>query len=255
MGVRSMKPGAARYSEISDEASIDPGQRRTTGVEYRPVAFQGNEPCLRQAGTAVRFRSGDVLFEPGDHLHGAYYIVSGRVELLLEGGSGRELVLLSVGPGGLVGESSILGRAPSLEWAVAATDIKAVFYDRQALYEQARRDPEILDALLLTLSKKLESVTIRLHNTTFLPLECRVAKFLLAGAAEEEGLGLVTRATHEEIARCTGVCRVAVTNCLKRMERTGLVRRCRGFVILDDTARLVPLACNAPARWSEPSAC
>lgn len=250
-----MKPGVVRCAEISEESLIDPGQRRATGIEYQPVAFQGGEPCLRQAGTTVRFRSGDVLFEPGDHLQGAYYIVSGRVELLLEGGSGRELVLLSVGPGGLVGESSILGRAPSLEWAVAATDIKAVFYDRQALYEQARRDPEILDALLLTLSKKLESVTIRLHNTTFLPLECRVAKFLLAGAAEEKGLGLLTRATHEEIARCTGVCRVAVTNCLKRMERAGLVKRNRGFVLLADTARLVPLACNAPAKWDASSAC
>jgi CRP-like cAMP-binding protein len=178
-------------------------------VGYTPIVGQDG-PSRALRGPRVSPKANDVIFAPGDLLQGTYFILKGRVELVIEGGGDREMVLVSIGPGALGGEDFILNRAPSLLWAVAATDVEAVLYDRVTLLEQARSNPDILEALLLTLAKKLETVTIRLHNVTFMPLECRIAKSLLAGAHRQEPIGLVTRVTHSEIARCTGSCRVAV---------------------------------------------
>jgi CRP/FNR family transcriptional regulator len=225
--------------------SIDPGRRRATGVEYAPITVTDDRSLPdRRHGTVV-LSAGDVLFGPGDVLEAIYRVVAGRVELVLEGPRERELVLLSVGPGALVGEDFVFSQAPSLLWAVAATEVVAVKFDRKTLLRQMSTDPGLVEAVLSSLAKKLETATIRLHNVTFMTLECRVAKLLLAGAQETRHLGLVTFVTHSEIARCTGSCRVAVTRSLKKMTRDGLVTLHRGHVRLLAPERLGHMACLA----------
>ncbi len=224
----------------------EPGSHRTPGIEYVPIVLQGDGaagPSNPAPERLVELGAGEVLFGPGDVLDGAYRVVSGRVELVLEGRNGRELVLTSAGPGALVGEDYILNDGPSLLWAVAATDVTAAVYDREALLRQMCADPVMAESLLLSMAKKLETVTIRLHNVTFMNLECRVAKLLLAGAQNNLKLGPVTFITHSEIARCTGSCRVAVTRALQNMERAGLIERNRGYVRLLESERLSRMAC------------
>ncbi len=226
-----------------DDSSIEPGRRRSTGVEYTPITVREGRSPARSYERIVQLQAGDVLFGPGDILEGAYRIVSGRVEMVLEGPKERELVLASAGPGALVGEDFVLNRAPSLLWAVAATDVVAVTHGREDLMRQICADPALAESLLLSLAKKLETVTIRLHNATFMNLECRVAKLLLAGAQETPEHGLVTYITHSEIARCTGSCRVAVTRTLRQMENARLVALHRGWVAILDGDRLGRMAC------------
>ncbi len=241
----------ARLARDYDEApqaadsSIDPGRRRITGVEYTPIVVEEGRPASARQDEVVSLRAGDVLFGPGDTLRGAYRIVKGRVELVLEGPRERELVLASAGPGALVGEDYVLNQAPSLLWAVAATEVIAVVHDRESLLGQICADAALAESLLLSLSKKLETATIRLHNATFMNLECRVAKLLLAGAQETAERGPVTYITHSEIARCTGSCRVAVTRILRQMEKAELVALHRGWIALLDPARLGRMACLA----------
>ncbi|MCL6580924.1 MAG: Crp/Fnr family transcriptional regulator [Firmicutes bacterium] len=234
--------GYLRDIREEDDTSMEPGRRRTTGVEYTPIVVNDGAEASRHEPT-VCFRAGDVLFGPGDYLDVAYRLLAGRVELVLEGPKGRELVLLSAGPGAVVGEDYVLTGAPSLVWAVAASDTVAATYNREALLRQVCADPTLAASVFTSLAKKLETTTIRLHNTTFMNLLCRVAKLLLAGAQDAGERGLVTYITHSEIARCTGSCRVAVTRTLKQLERAGLVSLHRGWVELKDSERLGRIAC------------
>lgn len=227
----------------ADGSAVEPGLRRATGIEYVPITVDEGFAGSIRAGSALEFAAGEVLFGPGDVLTGAYRVIAGRVELVLEGRKDRELVLVSAGPGALVGEDYVLNEAPSLVWAVAATDVLAVLYDRAALVNGICGDPALTESLLMSLARKLETFTIRLHNVTFMNLECRVAKLLLAGAQLDQNLGTMTSITHSEIARCTGSCRVAVTRTLRGMEKAGLVVLRRGCIQLMDSERLGRLAC------------
>jgi len=255
------KPEVPPEPGPADHTGIEPGRRRTAGVEYVPIVLsttidpsgafpeQGSsgrdDRATGPASSAFRFEPGDVLFGPGDLLEGAHRVVRGRVELVLEGRNCREMVLTSAGPGALVGEDYILGQVPSLVWAVAATEVETEVFDRDTLLQKMCADPDVARSLLLSLTKKLETTTIRLHNMTFMTLEYRVAKLLLAGLEQDDELGDVTHITHSEIARCTGSCRVAVSRTLKRMQKAGMVELRRGCIRLLNSTRLSRMACAA----------
>lgn len=233
----------ASFGGPVESGNLEPGRRRAAGVEYAPIVVEAGQHSVGREDRLVSFEPGDVLFGPGDHLAGAFCVVTGRVELVLEGKNCRELVLVSAGPGALVGEDYVLSQAPSLLWAVAASPVTAVVYSREKLLRQMCADPELAQSLLLSLAKKLETTTIRLHNVTFMNLECRIAKLLLAGVQVDTELGEVTYITHSEIARCTGSCRVAVSRTLQKMQKAGMVELRRGCIKLVDSSRLSHMAC------------
>lgn len=233
----------AGFRGFDETGSVEPGSRRAAGVEYAPIVVEKGQHSAGLEDRQMSFEPGDVLFGPGDQLSGAFCVVSGRVELVLEGKNCRELVLVSAGPGALVGEDYVLSQAPSLLWAVAATPVTTVVYSREKLLQQMCADPELAQSLLLSLAKKLETTTIRLHNVTFMNLECRITKLLLAGVQVDSDLGEVTYITHSEIARCTGSCRVAVSRTLQKMQQAGLVELRRGSIRLVDRSRLSQMAC------------
>ena len=224
---------------------LEPGQRRHTGTEYSPIIVGKVLRAAHRQVRRVRFAVGDVLFQPGDTLEVCHLVLEGRVELVLEGRHSREMVLVSAGPGAYVGEDYVLTGEPSLLWAIAAEPTVAMEFDLPSLLQEAALNPETLQSVMLTLARKVETLTIRLHNVTFMPLECRIAKMLLAGAQRDGKLGIVNHTTHSEVARCTGVGRVSASRCLQRMQKAGLVELHRGYVQLPDPAKLVPLACNA----------
>jgi hypothetical protein len=102
---------------------------RLAGEEYFPIEAWDSAALTMAPATLSRFGEGDVLFGPGDILSHAYRIVAGRVNMVLEGPSGRDTVIATAGPGTFVGEAFVLTRKPSLLWAVAATAVVVAVYD------------------------------------------------------------------------------------------------------------------------------
>ena len=62
--------------------------------------------------TWCRLEAGDTLFREGDVADAAYFIVGGRLSVLVDDGDNGERLIAELGRGEVVGELGLLDRAP-----------------------------------------------------------------------------------------------------------------------------------------------
>ena len=83
-------------------------------------------------------KSGDMLFEEGEHGNMAYLIVSGRVEIFRKTGN-QERVLATLGRGEIVGEMSLIDTLPRMASARALEDSEFSLISQKSLHQRLDR--------------------------------------------------------------------------------------------------------------------
>ena len=86
-------------------------------------------------------RRGEVLMRQGDAADGLYLVGSGRLQVLLTTGDGKEVVLNEVGRGELVGEMALLTDKPRSATIVALRDSHVLFLSTDAFAASCKRTP------------------------------------------------------------------------------------------------------------------
>ncbi|MGB5834591.1 MAG: diguanylate cyclase [Thiohalocapsa sp.] len=108
------------------------------------------------AGTAIRLKPGDVLWQEGEHADSVALLREGSLEVVSEGsGDAQTVVLRVLRPGAVLGEISCLDRGRRAASVRASTDALVTSYpaaDFRALLDQR---PRMLEALLI---QQLETV-------------------------------------------------------------------------------------------------
>src|ERR1700743_1483180 len=72
------------------------------------VLSPARRKMLVQNGASVQMSKGDRLFARGDAANAAYAIISGEVEVTIEGPDGRSVFIARLGAGTVVGEMGVL---------------------------------------------------------------------------------------------------------------------------------------------------
>lgn len=99
--------------------------------------------------------------ENGDHL---YIIEKGNVQILYNDENGREHQLALLEPGSFFGELSLIDGGPHTATARAVGEVSLLNLDRDSFYRFLEKHPELARAMLLTLSSRLRSSTVRLRG-------------------------------------------------------------------------------------------
>jgi CRP-like cAMP-binding protein len=119
--------------------------------------FAGLEPAARQAVaerlSEADFEPGELLVREGDAGTGLFLIVDGTADVIHDGHK-----IATLGPGGFVGELSVLDRRPRVANVIARTRIRSLALASWDLESLIRQDPAIAMALLRGLAGRLRSV-------------------------------------------------------------------------------------------------
>jgi CRP-like cAMP-binding protein len=102
------------------------------------------------AAERVQFRGNEFLIKEGDKGHGAYFILSGQVDLA-QGRNSKG----SAEPGALLGELAMIGGTSYSISATAVDTVSAVRIDQDLFQRVAREYPEFAKTVLDNLSDKL----------------------------------------------------------------------------------------------------
>src|SRR5262249_2837247 len=89
------------------------------------------EGLIGQAGT-VALAPDQILFRTGDPCDGCYHVIEGLLKVTVTLPSRRERILAILGPGGFVGELSLMDGAPRSASVVAIKAAKLYFISRPA---------------------------------------------------------------------------------------------------------------------------
>ena len=194
------------FAELQDDALLQLGRR-----------------CVRRS-----VPSGTLLFATGDECRGLYMIETGRVRIYRTDLAGREQVLHVEGPGRTVAELPLFDGGPYPASAVTIEDSTLVFLPREAFEYLYRNQPDIAQAVIRALGRRLRHLVHLAETLAFRDVAARLA-MLLVGYAERSGkstpagVEIELDRTQEELAHEIGTARESVSRAMKQLRRKGLI--------------------------------
>jgi CRP/FNR family transcriptional regulator, cyclic AMP receptor protein len=105
--------------------------------------------------------TGTIIFEQGEPAHFLYLIVTGIVEVLYKPYDGPTISITSLGQGGIIGWSAVVGNATYTSGAVCKEDCRAIRMTGRDLHKLCVTQPEagrlILDLLADSVSSRWQN--------------------------------------------------------------------------------------------------
>lgn len=224
-----------------------PGTPLLSLLHHVPLFAELHDDALLQlAGRCVTrtVAAGNVLFTTGEECRGLYVIESGRVRIYRTDPAGREQVLHIEGPGRAVAELPLFDGGPYPASAVTTEDSTLVFLPRQAFEYLYRSQPDIAQAVIRALGRRLRHLVHLTETLAFRDVAARLA-MLLVGYAERggtktaAGVEIALDRTQEELAHEIGTARESVSRAMKQLRRKGLIESLeRNRLLIPDVQRL-----------------
>ena len=179
---------------------------------------QGGLERLAASGGWLALEPGELLFQAGDPGDAVYVVVDGEVEVRNSTPDGRDVRLVALGPGALVGEMAALDGGPRSADVAATRRARLWRIARSAMLAALEAEPKAAVALIVELSARLRATDAALEDKAVLDLAGRLARMLLA-----EGYGRTVALTQTEIARRLGLSREKVNRKLHAWADEGWV--------------------------------
>jgi CRP-like cAMP-binding protein len=198
------------------------------------VLSPARRKLLVQSGVSVQLARGDKLFARGDVADAAYAIVSGEVEVTIEGPDGRSVFIARLGAGTVVGEMGILDGVPRSADAHATRKTELWRVEGKLVHDALIEEPESALALLGLFARRIRDTDSLVERNSSMDLGKRLARLLL-----EEGANGRIIYNQSDLAHLVGATREAVNRKLARWRKEKWVElNHTGLHVLDRPALL-----------------
>jgi CRP/FNR family cyclic AMP-dependent transcriptional regulator len=214
-----------------------------------PSAMQALPSRLRDSlwdnATVIRTKAGRTLVSQGTTTTSVYFVLVGRLQVMLFSAGGREIILRDLPEGEMFGELAAIDGQPRSATIVALSDCTLASANAAAFRSAVSEDPESALWLARRLSLQIRDLTERLFERSALRvssrLHCELLRRCVAAGAEETRVLIEPSPTHAELASCIGTHREAVTREISYLVERGIVRQERRRIIVEDTRALARL--------------
>lgn len=136
----------------------------------------------------IRRRRGETIHEPTGDLSQLLVVHRGSVRISHLEASGAETLVRIMGPGEFIGEAAFLTGAGPGHWARALTDVELCSFDHQDLHSLVEQHPGVAVHMMQELAQRLVRAERRLSDLASVPVDARLARYLLdLPHAEKDG--------------------------------------------------------------------
>jgi len=198
---------------------------------------------LTAMGTRRGYPAGAILFLEGDVAHEAVVVLSGDLKVVVGSADGRDVVLDLFGPGGLVGEWSVIDGKTRSATVTALSDVEVLTLPAVPFREFLDRHPEVREGLLLDTIGRLRA-QVR-HQLEFGAGDAmgRVCARLVELAERFGHLDGDTTVIHSplsqaDLAAWTGLSREAVVKAMRQLRSMGWISNRGPDITVHDLERL-----------------
>lgn len=194
----------------------------------------------------------EYLFFEGDPAEWLVFVAEGRVKMIKHSESGRETILVTFGPGQVVGEVAVL--VGEIYPATAQTLEPTVTYGmRRAEYvELVQGHPDLAWALIEELGRRLQLAHETIRSLAVEKVERRVARVLLrmANTAGERvvdagtpgAVRITVPLSRQDIADMAGTVIETAIRAMSKFQKQGMIETREGHIVLLRPHLLVTIA-------------
>ena len=196
-----------------------------------------------QAVQLRNVKAKDELFGKGDPGNQLYLIVEGVLKAQTTSPSGDDIVFSIMGPGEMFGELALLRGGKRTASVIAIRDSELIVIDRRELFPFLRRHPDAALKLLEVLAARVERLSAKVEDKTFLNLPQRLAKCLFElsarwGKKAPDGLHIEQRFSQGELGDLVATSRESINKQMKMWQKEGVAAMKDGHIVVLDEKEL-----------------
>lgn len=205
--------------------------------------FGAMDPAPRQDAVArsraIRARKGTAILSKGDRSSDVFFVLEGRLQVLLYSVGGREVSLRDLAEGDMFGEIAAIDGESRSASIVALDDSRLLAMSRADFRDIIEGSPEAAMWLLGQLTARIREMTERVFELSALNVQSRLHCELLRMAARSvTGLEVRPAPTHAELANRIGTHREAVTREMRALVAQNIIKTGRRRIQFVDLGRL-----------------
>jgi CRP/FNR family transcriptional regulator, cyclic AMP receptor protein len=208
---------------------------------FEGVTATEAEPLARQCAWK-RYSEGELVLDFDDASADVYFIVSGKVRILIRTASGKEMIFGDMEAGRFFGEMAALDGARRSANVTALTNAELCIVPSHAFKEFVLSHPTVCERLLTLLTGRIRDLNMKLFERSVLDLRHRLYAELLRLATPRKGSpgqSIVTPPPlQQDLAARIGCRREQVSRELTQMVDDGLAERTKGALVLARPAEL-----------------
>ena len=168
------------------------------------------------------------LYLPGDPSSNVYLLKKGRVKIANTAPNGKEVTFDILEPGEVFGELDVLEDAPRSTSAETLDDAVICVIPRKDFDQYLAMHPTVMFKLTKLIGLRLKKIQSRVEDLVFRDVPARLAHLLLElsksdGVAENQGIRLKVKLTHQEMANLIGCSRETVSASMGQFRDDGLI--------------------------------
>jgi CRP/FNR family transcriptional regulator, cyclic AMP receptor protein len=190
-----------------------------------------------QAAQQRTYATETLITQPGTRVEGLYVILSGTVNLLIEDGQGREIVVGSLRTPEFFGESSLFSATPEFAGARAQRTCEILHLPRHTVLGWLEHNFASVLLIAQSLAARLAHAHRQIADLAFVDVYGRVARTLLERSREVDGEWSCDPSCAQLAAR-VGASREMVSRVIGDMTKKGTLRREKRRLVLLDRAAL-----------------
>lgn len=199
---------------------------------------------LEEQSWVRQYPEGQLLTSEGDPGESLLIIEQGQVKVSRFTPSGQEVVLAVVEAPEAIGELALIDGAPRSATITALTPVDIRVVPRQAFLSLLENEPAAMMTVLRAITAMVRSTNERLSDVLSLDVPGRVAKWLLARAADrgvrqEGGIVIPFELSQRELATELGTTRVSINKALKTFETLSAIELRGSQILLVNTDLLI----------------
>lgn len=183
---------------------------------------------------AQRVRKGQTVISRGSPSTDVYFVVEGRLRVIVYSVNGREVSLRDLGPGDMFGELAAIDGAERSASIAADTDGRLHVIGRADFNAAVESSPALSAWLVRKLAEQIRTLTERIFELSALNVQARLHCELLRLARVANGPAGVTEIhpapTHAELANRIGTHREAVTREMRVLAERRIIRSRRRYL-------------------------
>ena len=197
--------------------------RKARGALFDPDVFLAT---VTRDRTKLEFRSEGVIFSQGDAADSIFYILRGKIKIVVTSKQGREAVIALLGEGDFFGEGCLIAQPLRLATAISMTNANVMRVKKAEMLRLLHAEPdfaEVFTAHLLTRNSRVEA---DLADHLFNSSEKRLARALLLLAnfgKEGRPEPIIAKISQETLAEMIGTTRPRVSFFMNKFRKLGFI--------------------------------
>ena len=194
---------------------------------------------FEEAGTIVKYQTGEYIFTRGDNADAVYVIESGRALVSITTESGREFSFEVLKKGHIFGDGSFVKHYKREVDISAVTDMEVIVCKTERLLPVLAEHPDLMLLMFQHITMAANDLSHQIVRMMQYDSTQKVADFILSCTENTSSMPY----THSDIASSLGMNRVTVSNVMKDLRNKGLINYSYGIVTVKDRgglSRLLP---------------